>query len=453
MPVGYWCPVLHAHLPYVRHPEYPEFLEEDWFFEALTETYVPLIRVLDGLLGDGVEYRLTMTLSPPLLSMMQDDLLVGRYHRYLDRLVELSHREIERTQRVDSRFTDVARFYAHEFSDIRRIFRGRLRLGHRARLPQASRRGQARDHHLRRDARLPAAHGRPCPRPCARRSQVAVQHYRRHFGRGPAGIWLPECGYYPGVDDVSSPTPASATSSSTRTACSTRTPRPRYGVYAPVSMPGRRRRLRARHRVVEAGVERRIGATRATTTTASSTATSASTSPSTTSADILPDGHPEATSASSTTGSPARSTCAQAALRSGPGPARRPPSTPGNFMFNREKQVEHLAGAHGPAARWSSRPTTPSSSATGGSRGPTSSTSCSARCTTTRTGEGRHAPEYLEVEPELDVVAAARSAPGARRGYGEVWLEGSNDWIYRHLHEAAERMVELARGYEHRRRS
>ena len=44
MPVGYWCPVLHAHLPYVRHPEYPDFLEEDWFFEALTETYVPLVR-------------------------------------------------------------------------------------------------------------------------------------------------------------------------------------------------------------------------------------------------------------------------------------------------------------------------------------------------------------------------------------------------------------------------
>jgi 1,4-alpha-glucan branching enzyme len=59
MPAGYWCPVLHAHLPYVRHPEYPSFLEEDWFFEALTETYVPIVRVLDGLLDDGVEYRLT----------------------------------------------------------------------------------------------------------------------------------------------------------------------------------------------------------------------------------------------------------------------------------------------------------------------------------------------------------------------------------------------------------
>jgi len=30
------------------------------------------------------------------------------------------------------------------------------------------------------------------------------------------------------------------------------------------------------------------------------------------------------------------------------------------------------------------------------------------------------------------------------KGYSEVWLEGSNDWIYRHLHKASERMIELA---------
>ena len=39
--------VLHAHLPYVRHPEYPEFLEEDWLYEAITETYLPLLEVFD----------------------------------------------------------------------------------------------------------------------------------------------------------------------------------------------------------------------------------------------------------------------------------------------------------------------------------------------------------------------------------------------------------------------
>src|SRR4029450_3509731 len=92
MTLGYWCPVLHAHLPFVRHPEYPEFLEEDWLFEAITETYVPLIRVMDGLQADGVDFRLTMTLSPSLLSMLVDPLLVERYHRHLDRLVPLAGR-------------------------------------------------------------------------------------------------------------------------------------------------------------------------------------------------------------------------------------------------------------------------------------------------------------------------------------------------------------------------
>ena len=43
MPTGYFSLILHAHLPFVRHPEYPEFLEEDWLFEAITEVYLPLI--------------------------------------------------------------------------------------------------------------------------------------------------------------------------------------------------------------------------------------------------------------------------------------------------------------------------------------------------------------------------------------------------------------------------
>ena len=38
MEKGYLSLVLHAHLPYVRHPEYEEFLEEDWLYEAITET-------------------------------------------------------------------------------------------------------------------------------------------------------------------------------------------------------------------------------------------------------------------------------------------------------------------------------------------------------------------------------------------------------------------------------
>ena len=58
MPKGYLAIVLHAHLPFIRHPEFADFLEEDWLFEAITETYIPLIKMLDGLVRDKVDYRI-----------------------------------------------------------------------------------------------------------------------------------------------------------------------------------------------------------------------------------------------------------------------------------------------------------------------------------------------------------------------------------------------------------
>ena len=87
---GYLAIVLHAHLPFVRHPEAPSYMEEEWFFEAITETYVPLLLAFEHLAQDDVDFRLTMSFSPSLLSMMADDLLKERYAAKIDRLIELA---------------------------------------------------------------------------------------------------------------------------------------------------------------------------------------------------------------------------------------------------------------------------------------------------------------------------------------------------------------------------
>src|SRR3989338_8416474 len=94
---GYLCLVLHGHLPFVSHPEHEDFLEEDWLYEAITETYIPLISALERLMQDGVDFRLTMTLSPTLCSMLMDPLLQERYLKHIHRLIELAQKEIERT--------------------------------------------------------------------------------------------------------------------------------------------------------------------------------------------------------------------------------------------------------------------------------------------------------------------------------------------------------------------
>ena len=71
MEKGFLSIVLHAHLPFIRHPEHEYFLEEAWLYEAITETYIPLIHMFEGLERDRVPWRLTMSLTPSLMSMTE----------------------------------------------------------------------------------------------------------------------------------------------------------------------------------------------------------------------------------------------------------------------------------------------------------------------------------------------------------------------------------------------
>src|SRR3989338_10449968 len=121
---GYLSFVLHAHLPFVRHPEHEDFLEEDWFYEAITETYLPLLKVFEGLVNDGIDFRLTMSITPTLASMFTDPLLQERYLQHLDKLIELSYKEIDRT-RWQSEFHELAKMYNESFIEARSLFAGR----------------------------------------------------------------------------------------------------------------------------------------------------------------------------------------------------------------------------------------------------------------------------------------------------------------------------------------
>ena len=77
--------VLHAHLPFVRHPEHEIFYEENWLYDAITETYIPLIWAIEEAEEAGLDPRLTMSLTPPLLSMLSDELLMSRPWPYASR--------------------------------------------------------------------------------------------------------------------------------------------------------------------------------------------------------------------------------------------------------------------------------------------------------------------------------------------------------------------------------
>ena len=122
MPSGYLSLVLHAHLPFVRHPEYPDFLEEDWLYEAISETYIPLLVAFKTLIADGVKFRVTMSMTPPLCEMLSDPLLQERYVNHLDKLCDLAAKEVERTKTEASNFHSAARMYQRHFNECREVF-------------------------------------------------------------------------------------------------------------------------------------------------------------------------------------------------------------------------------------------------------------------------------------------------------------------------------------------
>ncbi|RPI32801.1 MAG: DUF1957 domain-containing protein [Nitrospiraceae bacterium] len=197
---GYLMIMLHAHLPYIRYPEHEHFLEENWLYEAMTETYIPLITILENLVADGVDFRIALSLTPPLVEMLNDDLLMSRYQRYLSALIELSGREIYRN-RKDIRFRELATMYRKRFLKTRQLFENVYRrdlITPFIKLMESGRVEIATCSATH--AYLPAL----MPKPIAVETQIqlAVKHYTKFFGKKPRGLWLPECGFTPAMDPL-----------------------------------------------------------------------------------------------------------------------------------------------------------------------------------------------------------------------------------------------------------
>ncbi len=193
---GHLVIFLHAHLPYVRHPGEENVLAEDWLYEAITETYIPLLALAEGWLRDDVRARLTLSLSPPRLEMLRDELLIGRYVDRLHLLIELADSEVRRTSN-DERFSGTAQMSHARLADTLERFETLYRRD----LVAAFKAFQ--DIEVLEIVTSSATHAfLPCFDASYRRAQIRLgaQCYESHLGRRPAGMWLPECGFVPGID-------------------------------------------------------------------------------------------------------------------------------------------------------------------------------------------------------------------------------------------------------------
>ncbi len=434
-PKGYLTLVLHAHLPYVRHPEFNEFMEESWLFEAITETYIPLLKVFERARDEGIYFRITMSLTPTLVSMLNDSLLRDRYEAHLNKLVTLGEREVKRTSK-DSVFNPIAREYLKRFKntldyycnvcgrDLVSRFADLQNSGHLEIITCAAT-----------HAFLPLLLNQK-----ARRAQimVAADHYEKNFGRRPRGIWLPECGYTPGVEDDLKEAGINFFFLDTHGILYAE-PRPRFGVFAPILCPNG---TAAFGRDVESSKQvwsakegypgdydyrdfyRDIGFDLSLEEIGDF---------------IHPDG--------------IRVHTGYKYYRiTGPTDHKEPynferalhkaDEHAGHFLFCRCRQAEYLHGLLGRAPVV----TAPYDAELFGHwwfEGPDWLNFLIRRTSSQEIIKMITPSEYLAMRPTLQICEPTMSTWGWK-GYNEVWLEGSNDWIYKHLLNCADRMCELA---------
>lgn len=437
MAKGYLAMVLHAHLPYVRHPEHERFLEEDWFYEAITETYLPLLEVMQGWERDGVPWRLTMSLTPPLASMLRDELLRSRYRHHLLRLSELVDKELVRT-RYHGHLQYLANHYREQLErslalwdrydgDLIRAF-AELRATGRLEILTCG-----------------ATHGylplmQTHPEAVWAQIKVAADHYASCFGEGPRGIWLPECGYYPGVDGMLRDAGIRAFVMDGHGLLNA-TPRPRYGTYAPLYCSGSGVATFGRDQESSAQVwSSKMG---------------------------YPGDHLyrefyrdvgydldfdyvapyiQPTGARKNTGIKYHRITGESDQKELYDPywaRERAAEHAANFMFNREQQIEHLAGALGREPIVVS----PYDAELFGHwwyEGPWWLDYVIRKsCHDQDVFEVTNLIQYLRDQPTQQLAQPAQSSWGDK-GYHEFWLNETNEWVYPHLHMAAERMIGLA---------
>ncbi len=192
--------ILDAQLPFIRHPDSPGCVEETWLFNALSYTYLPLLRACTSLETEGVPFKLAIAFAPTLCEMFADPLLQQRYVDTLDKAIDFGFSELDRcaespeTRELIKHHLDQLQLNRRDFDEIyERNILGKFDYF-------------ATHGYIEILATTATACFLPLyadiPEAINAQIETGLVSYRRHFTAIPAGFWLPAMGYSKGLENI-----------------------------------------------------------------------------------------------------------------------------------------------------------------------------------------------------------------------------------------------------------
>lgn len=195
MPVGTFTFVLHSHLPWVlHHGRWPHGV--DWLNEAAAETYLPLWRMLHERAGTGAPLGVTIDFSPVLCEQLAHHDFHREFLSYLEQKIAAAVEDRAWFGRTgETALATLAERWERFYRETLEDFMGAHGSNIVARFRRLQEQGAIEIF------TCGATHGYfpllGTDAAVAGQVRTARTAHRRHFGRDPQGIWLPECAYRP----------------------------------------------------------------------------------------------------------------------------------------------------------------------------------------------------------------------------------------------------------------
>jgi 1,4-alpha-glucan branching enzyme len=188
--------VLHTHLPWVlHHGNWPHGV--DWLSEAVAECYIPLLNSFNELLDEGIKARITMDISPVLCEQAEHPDFKDIFIKYCDEKIAWAEKDQKQFTEMgyDAHHIYLAHWWAEWYAARKKDFIEKYNMS----IIGAMR--DLQDKGVIEVATCGATHGYfpllGTEESIDLQIHAAKENYKKHFGRDPRGIWLPECAYRP----------------------------------------------------------------------------------------------------------------------------------------------------------------------------------------------------------------------------------------------------------------
>ena len=196
--------LLNANQEYIRHLQEEDVKkyapEINRLFEAITDTYIPLLWMFERLNQDNVPFKLQMVLPPVLCTLLEDTVVQAQYVEWLNKAETFCTKEVkrvsknEKVQALASARLETIRKCKTDFTE---------RYGMRL-IPQFAL------HQKAGNIEIMATCGTDIFMPfykdmkeiLSAQVETGLSAYKNFFGDVPDGFWLPQMGYAEGIESI-----------------------------------------------------------------------------------------------------------------------------------------------------------------------------------------------------------------------------------------------------------